>query len=325
MSVRINDQMPSFSSAWMTMGLLAIVLLSLLFCSNALAQAPDGIEGTVGIDVQQLHAGKAPNGFGYLVVGDVAEATSASKAGIQNGDIILEIDGASVLGKPLVDAAKPLKGNVGGKVHLKLLRPLESRVFEVDLVRAPYAPRSNPAREVFGYRWMADWRLECDSFPLDWAPQMRYQGTEDLVFMPKFDDKGSPQYHSYGFVWWLEGMQPLTLDGLQSDLLEYYKGLSVRRGRNNNFNPDLNRVSIALGLGPLGGAPPARPGPRQVHGDITFYARDGELITLHGDIAVESCQQANHTAAIFILSPQRDEAVWKDLRAFQNSFRCNRK
>jgi hypothetical protein len=309
----------------MTMRLLSSVLVSLLSCSPALPAAPDGIDGSVGIEVQQLHVARAPNGFGPFVVVDVAEGTSAAKAGIQNGDLIMEIDGVGIPGKDPVDAVKPLKGSVGGKVHLKILRPLESRVFELDLIRAPYGPRSNPAREVFGYRWMANWRLECDSFPLDWAPQMRYGGTEDLVFAPKFNDKGDTQYHSYGFVWWLEGTQPLALDRLRSDLVEYYTGLSARRGRNNNFNPDLSKVSVALGSGPLGGTPPARPGLRHVHGDITIYSREGDLITLHGDIAVEPCRSANHTAAIFILSPQTDESVWKDLRAFQNSFRCNRK
>jgi hypothetical protein len=224
----------------------------------------------------------------------------------------------------MVDAAKPLKGTVGGKVHLKMARPSESYFFEVELVRAPYGPRSNPAREVFGYRWMADWRLECTSFPLRWAPQIRYQGVEDLLFMPKFDDKGGTQYHSYAFVWWLEGMQPLALDGLRSDLVEYFKGLSAQRGRNNNFNPDLSKVSVTLGSGLLDKTPPAKPGLRHLHGDVTFYNREGELITLHSDIAVGPWPSANHTAAIFIASPQSDEAVWKDLRAFQNSFRCNR-
>ncbi|MGH9823127.1 MAG: PDZ domain-containing protein, partial [Blastocatellia bacterium] len=162
------------------MRLLSSVLVCLLFWSPALSDAPHGVDGTVGIEAQQLHAPKAPNGFGPLVVVDVAEGSSAAKAGIQNGDLILEIDGASVRGKNLVDAAKPLTGSVGGKVHLKIARPLGSWVFEVDLVRTPYEARSNPSREAFGYRWMADWRLECDSFPLDWAPQMRYRGAEDL-------------------------------------------------------------------------------------------------------------------------------------------------
>jgi hypothetical protein len=233
------------------MAVLSSVLVSLFFGGRALSAAPDGVDGTVGIEVQQLHGARAPNGFGLLVVLDVAEGPSAAKAGTQNGDLIVEIDGADVRGKSLDDAAKPLKGPVGGKVHLKMARPLESRVFEVDLVRAPYGPRSNPAGEVFGYRWMADWRLECTSFPLNWAPQMRYRGVEDLLFMPKFDDKGGTQYHSYAFVWWLEGMQPLALDGLRSDLVEYFKGLSAQRGRNNNFNPDLSKVSVTLASGAL--------------------------------------------------------------------------
>jgi len=309
------------------MRLLSCILLSLSLGSVALcARAnPDGADGTVGIDVLQLYGSSAPNNLGYLIVVDVAEASPAAQAGIQNGDVIIGIDGVDLKGKSLDDSAKPLKGTVGGKVHLKVRRLSENRMFEVDLVRSPTGPRGNPARETFSYRWMGDWSLECTTFPLSWSPQIPYRGLEDLLFAPGFADKSSAQYHSYGFVWWLEGMQPLAMDRLRSDLVEYFKGISAQRGRAGNFNPDPNKVSVTLGSGPLDQKTTGKPARRHLHGDITLYNREGELITLHSDVAIEPCHDENHTAAVFLLSPQRDEDVWKSLRAFQDSFQCDRK
>jgi hypothetical protein len=308
------------------MRIIYVICLSLMVCVGVVC-APKGAkenDGSVGVGVLQLHNQAAANGLGYLVVVDVAENTPAARAGIENGDVILEIDGVSVLGKPLAEAGKPLKGAPGAKVHLKLGRPVESRLFEVDLVCAPYGLRSNPSREPFAYKRLDSWRLESVDFPLPWSPGIPYHGIEDLIFAAKFDDKASAQYHTYAFVWWLDGKPALSIDRLKSDLMEYFRGLSVERGQNNHFKPDLAKVGVKLQSGPLDEKTSRMAGVQHMHGDIFFYNAEGEVITLHHDIAIRPCDAANHMAAVLILSPSSDPEVWKDLRVLQDSFKCSR-
>lgn len=60
--------------------------------------------------------------------------TPASRAGLQAGDYITAIDGQSILGQPLADAVKQMKGAVGTSVTLTLARE-KTNPFQVKLTR----------------------------------------------------------------------------------------------------------------------------------------------------------------------------------------------
>jgi len=277
-------------------------------------------EGMVGLSAVPIYNDNAPDKQGPAVVVDVLENTPAAKAGIRSGDFIVAISGTDVAGKTTGDMLHSnLAGPVGGSVKLTLWRDSEGRQFEAELTRVPYPLRRNPASDPFQFYSPANWRPEVDRFPLPWSPQLPYHGSEDLVFAPGFDNKAAPNYHSYAFVWWLEGRQEISAERLQADLLVYYKGISEERGRTRKFAPDLSRVSVTwVSDGQEGGMHAFR-------GDATFYNPAGELLTLHGEASLIFCTNANRTAGVFILSPQEPgAAIWKDLRAIRESFRCER-
>jgi hypothetical protein len=254
------------------------------------------------------------------VVVDVLENTPAAKAGIRTGDFIVAINGTDVAGKSTGDTLHAnLNGPVGGSVKLTLWRESEGRQFDADLTRVAYPLRRNPASDPFQFYSPATWRPEVDQFPLPWSPQLSYHGSEDLVFAPGFAEKASPNYHSYAFIWWLDGKREFSAERLQADLLTYYKGISEERGRTRKFTPDLNRVSVSWA------ADARQAGVQSFHGDAIFYDPAGDLLTLHGEASIQFCGSANRTAGIFILSPQDPgAAIWKDLRAIRESFRCNK-
>jgi hypothetical protein len=275
--------------------------------------------GTVGLNALQIYNDTSPDKHGPAVVVDVMENTPAAKAGIRNGDLIVALNGQDVNDKTAGDlVAANITGPVGGSVKLTLYRASEGRQFEADLARVPYPLRRNPAHQPFQFFSPASWRPEVDLFPLPWAAHLPYQGSEDLVFAPGFDDKPSPNYHSYAFVWWLEGKQEFSAAKLVGDLLAYYKGISRQRGETRNFKPDLDRVSVTW-------TSDGRKGDvESLHGDTTFYAPSGELFTLHGKASIQFCASAGHTAGVFILSPMESgAAIWKDLLAIHDSFRCD--
>jgi hypothetical protein len=294
--------------------------IAVLFLSAMLLFAAEP-NGTVGLSALPIYNQNAPDNRGPAVVVDVLEGTPAAKAGIQNGDLIVALNGADLGGKSAMETlGTSLTGPLGGEVKLTIWRQAEGRQFDADLTRVPYPLRSNAASDPFRFSRPANWRPEVDQFPLPWSAQLAYHGWEDLVFAPGFDDKASPNYHSYAFVWWLEGKQEFSADRLQADLLAYYKGISAQRGRTRKFTPDLDRVSVTFAAGAAG----ASNGSRSFHGDAVFYNPAGELFTLHGEASLQYCRDG-HTAGVFILSPQESgAAIWNDLRAIQQSFRCSR-
>lgn len=70
-----------------------------------------------------------------------------------------------------------------------------------------------------------NWRAETLVFPLGFAPQIEYQGVEELHFAPGMFKKGAPDYFSYLFAWRLDSLVDLNAQVLEKDLLVYFKGL----------------------------------------------------------------------------------------------------
>jgi hypothetical protein len=263
---------------------------------------------------------------GALIVVDVWEGASAQKAGVHLGDGIVEIDGKPVAGKDVeVAFREELHGPPGSTVRLTILRPSEGlRRFEVQLVRTAFPMRGNPSFEPFSYSALRSWRFESYEFPVSWSPKLPFHGIEDLLFAPRFDDREGPEYHSLAWIWWLEGAPRIDAAILQSTLLEYFRGLSVERGGNNHFEPDLSKVSTAE----PSEAEPSEAGRSEAGGrrwktDVVTYDTHAVLITLHVDVEARAC--ADHTALLFALSPApRDAAIWTDMSSILSTFRCNR-
>ncbi len=84
--------------------------------------------GGVGIEVTQED--------GLIKVISPIDGTPAAKAGIKSGDRIAAINGTSIQGLPLNDAIDKMRGPVGAKITLTVLREGEKKPFDVTLERA---------------------------------------------------------------------------------------------------------------------------------------------------------------------------------------------
>lgn len=71
-----------------------------------------------------------------VCVVEVFESSSAAKAGIIKGDIIVKIDDQSVEGKTSDEVAKLIKGKAGTKVNLGIMRPGQKQLLNIEVERA---------------------------------------------------------------------------------------------------------------------------------------------------------------------------------------------
>ncbi|MAG92787.1 MAG: hypothetical protein CMJ48_03430 [Planctomycetaceae bacterium] len=87
----------------------------------------------VGVGIALSLKGKVP------VMHQVFEGGPVHRAGAQDGDAIIEVDGVATNGKSLSDIVKLLRGPSGSKVELLLSRGQDSRAYEVTrgVVRIP--------------------------------------------------------------------------------------------------------------------------------------------------------------------------------------------
>jgi PDZ domain len=288
--------------------------------------AADDDFGTLGIRFEQLFDETQPKQHGPLVVLDVVDGLPGSKAGVHKGDIVFAADGNLVMGRELDDINRKLiRGPVGSTVRLSFVR-LDGSQYDLALTRVAFPPQLNPASDLFAYSVPGSWRIDPRyTFPLQWAPSIVYHGIEDAIFSPDFDDADSPEYHSYLFLWWLEGSVPLNAKELEADMITYFRGLSEQRGKNHGFTPDPSQIaatynSDSSGVHALGGAAAT-----SFEGVVTIYDARGKLIKLNSEVVTSLCPGSNHTAAFFGMSEQpRPEGIWKQIDAVRDSFRCSR-
>ena len=306
---------------------IVVILLTVMVLRGSAVYAAE-TPGTIGISTLQLYSDEQPNKRGVLVVRRVAPGSSAEEAGLEAGDIIVNVNGTKVAGlEPSAVGKVGLRGEAGGAVKLLVVKAKTDKPPVVIVVPLrPYPPHVNPATDAFSYSVPGDWQMDLRyPFPLPWSPSIDHKGLEDLAFAPGFDDLSSPEYHSYLIVWWLEGSTPLTAQGLENDMVAYFRGLAEQRGRNNHFTPDLTKVAAAYHASEQGprsfGGEPAK----GFSGSVTLYDRHGSVIVLHSEVVTSVCPADGHRAVFFSMSKEpRPAALWTQLDTVRDGFKCSR-
>jgi len=79
---------------------------------------------------------------GVLKVISPIDDTPAAKAGIMANDFIVELDGEQVMGLALDDAVKKMRGPIGSKIKLTVMREGAERPLQFELARAVIAMRA---------------------------------------------------------------------------------------------------------------------------------------------------------------------------------------
>jgi carboxyl-terminal processing protease len=104
-----------------------------------------GVYGGLGIEVTQK------DGAVYVIA--PMEDSPASRVGIQSEDYIVAIDGTSVVGMPLNEAIKKMKGEPGGEITLTIARQ-KVDPFDVKLKREVIKPKAATSRLVGDYGYL---------------------------------------------------------------------------------------------------------------------------------------------------------------------------
>ena len=94
---------------------------------DAMRTQTSGEFGGLGIEVTQEE--------GYVKVVAPMDGTPADEAGMEAGDFITSVDGASILGMSLDEALEILRGPVGSEVILTVVREGVDEPFDVSIVR----------------------------------------------------------------------------------------------------------------------------------------------------------------------------------------------
>ena len=166
------------------------------------------------------------------------------------------------------------------------------------------------------------WTEERFPIPIDFAPQIRQKGVEDVRFAPGWGDPKSEDYWSYAFLWWLEGIQKFDAATFQVYLKDYYNGLVTRNVRERNIPID-KVIPTEVKIKSI----PAAEGDKGTfEGSVSMldYMTQQPII-LNYRIHVKACTDEEHTAVFIELSPKPyDQSIWKVMNKISRRLNCDR-
>jgi hypothetical protein len=162
-----------------------------------------------------------------------------------------------------------------------------------------------------------DWRFERIDFPLEFAPQLKYDGFEELQFAPGMFNAKSDTYFTYVFA--LKITNDLTIDGdwLKSFLDTYYRGLCKTVAEGTDFDIDVSKITATVREDHYE-AQDSR------HFSVTLASFDpfvtGKPLTLNLEILLLETSRTDHRVFAAVSPKPTESPVWKLLRKLKRQF-----
>ena len=169
------------------------------------------------------------------------------------------------------------------------------------------------------------WKHETIPFPLEFAPDLPYQGVEELRFSPGMFKPDQDGYWSYAFVWWLDGRPAIDAAELSSSLKRYFDGLCTEVAKEKGQALDAAKFSASLHA--------VADVPRKLEHAVTALAgtvdsydpfATGKPIVLHVEAWVWDCDRAGKRVVLVLASPKPENApIWSSLHERRDEFACH--
>lgn len=188
-----------------------------------------------------------------------------------------------------------------------------------------------PKPELDGNTWEApytlqvpkDWGVERFSIPIGFAPQIPYNGVEDIRFAPGWANAKSNEYWTYAFLWYLDDIQKINAEIISSHLKAYYTGLIAVNAASSSMHAD-QEVAVETKIKKV----------KTNKGDSktfrgTIYLVDYMAktpITLHCIVHLKFYPLKYKTFLFFEISPKPyDDKVWQGLHQLWADFNIKTK
>lgn len=158
-----------------------------------------------------------------------------------------------------------------------------------------------------------NWKTEIINFPIDWAPNLKLTGFEELLFMPNWSNPKSDEFWSLVIGWKVSAANPLSLKEIEHHFKSYFDGLMKPNHWATNFpEPEVQFKKNTE---------------EKFVGEMKFFDGfyTGKIISVHILGEQIFCKNSEKTIVIFRLSPQNTgHEIWKTLNEIgQNEELCN--
>ncbi|MGV3631195.1 MAG: hypothetical protein ACO1O6_08315 [Bacteroidota bacterium] len=154
----------------------------------------------------------------------------------------------------------------------------------------------------------SSWSRELFYFPLNFAPEINFQGHEEAVFPPNWAKKDSSDFWSYAFAWSINLNSRLSARKLENSLQHYFDGLMQAVNQDTTIKIPSAKADFRS--------------EKQTGGIVTFTGKltiydafaTKKTLILHVTVKQYFCREQQKSLVLFLLSPKEFEhKVWHKL------------
>lgn len=162
-----------------------------------------------------------------------------------------------------------------------------------------------------------NWRYERIDFPLPFAPQLKYDGFEELGFAPGMFNAESDTYFTYIFA--MKITNEISIDGklLKSLLETYFRGLCRTVAQGTDFDIDASKISAKV-------REHRNETGESKHFTVMLDSYDpfvtGKALKLRLEVVVVERNRNDHRIFAAVSPKPTDSPVWKMLRKLEQQF-----
>lgn len=149
------------------------------------------------------------------------------------------------------------------------------------------------------------WLKEIITFPIGFAPEIKYDGYEDLRFAKKWRDSTHEDFWSYTFAWHITSFEEPNENILETEIKYYYDGIMKAVNKKKDFKvPETTVLFIKTN---------SEDKVVDYIGKIYVYDsfNTERMITLNIRVKVNHCNPKKSTTIVFRISPQDfSHSIW---------------
>jgi len=150
------------------------------------------------------------------------------------------------------------------------------------------------------------WLSEIIKFPISFAPDIIYEGYEDLRFAKKWRDSSHNDFWCYTFAWHIIGHEVQNVETLEANIKLYYDGIMTAVNKKKDFTVPKTTVSFVK----------SNDNAKDIDYKGTIEVYDSfnteNMLTLNVSVKVFYCENKESTTVVFRLSPQKfGHKIWE--------------
>ncbi len=166
-----------------------------------------------------------------------------------------------------------------------------------------------------------NWRYEHLDFPLSFAPDIKYTGTEELRFASGMFDTLSTHYLTYIFVLSINNQIKFTSSEIHHFLSNYYKGLCYDVAKERSLSIDTSKIVITVNKIKNKGKRQSK----NYNAQVVFFDvfTSGKKVTLYMELAI--IKKTKKTYVLALVSPQlKQSKTWQELYQIRKEINFNK-